>query len=44
MGGDSALVKVKDCLDQLLAELNSMKMTICVLLTYVEQELKKEAQ
>jgi len=36
------LEKVKIALDQLLAELNSMKMSICVLVTYVEQELKKK--
>lgn len=36
------LENVKPALDQLLAELNSMKITICVLLTYVEQELEAE--
>lgn len=36
------LEKIKMSLDHLLTELNSMKMSICVLLAYVEQELKKE--
>ena len=39
---DSALVKVKGSLEQLLAELNAMKITICVLLTYVEKELESK--
>ena len=36
------LANVKSSLEQMLAELNAMKMTICVVLTYVEQELEKE--
>ncbi len=36
------LEKVKLALDQLLAELNGVKATICVLLVYVETELEKE--
>lgn len=39
---EQPLVKVKDALNQLLAELNAMKATICVLLVYVEQELEKK--
>lgn len=36
------LENFKLAFDQLLAELNSMKITICVLLTYVETELEAE--
>lgn len=36
------LEKVKGSLELMLRELNAMKMSICVLLTYVETELEKE--
>ena len=39
---DSALLKVKGSIEQLLGELNAMKATICVLLVYIEQELEKK--
>lgn len=39
---EQILENVKGTLDQLLDEIKSMKMSVCVLLTYVEQELEKK--
>jgi len=38
---DPALMNIISSLNQLLAEINTMKMSVCVLLTYVEQLEKK---
>ena len=38
---EQILENVKITLDQLLANLSDMKMNICVLLTYVEQQLEE---
>ena len=39
---EEVLMNVKTSLNEMLSELNQLKMSICVVLTYVEQELKKE--
>lgn len=36
------LLNVKHSLDTMLSELASLKMSICVILTYVEEQLAKE--
>ena len=41
MSEDPALMNIINSLNQLLAEINAMKMSVCVLLTYVEQLEKK---
>ena len=38
---DLVLTNIISSLNQLLAEINTMKATVCVLLTYVEQLEKK---
>lgn len=39
---EQILENVKIALDQLLASLNDMKISICVLLTYVEKGLEEQ--